>query len=280
MIRARTLWVIVIISSIFTQGKSFRQMTPSKVMRMSFDSQSHRNPRIHGIGNHGLGGLLQAKTTDGLWKIIDGGTDGGCILDQAIAHVRAVKSGTGPHLENVSEDTRCVGLDLGTGTGRFARALVDSELCSSVVGIDSSRQMLKVAHDTKRERPIIYKLGNLFTYYSLPPADVITLSFVLHEMPAANVRILFDKAARALNTGGVIVVVDADPDGPMVLPRWYTDAWEPYMDEYRETFGEFVRTGQFAQYGLQMVVAERTVPGAACIWVFGQLNCSRSDLEY
>ena len=244
-------------------------------MRMSFRGHSHRNPRIHGIGNHGLAGALHAGAADWLWNMVDDRTDGGCILHQAAAHVHAARTAAVHELAS-QDESECVGLDLGTGTGRFAHALVDTGVCSRAVAIDASRPMLRVASANRHGRPVVYPRADVCTMRSLPTADVIALSFVLHEMPAANARVLFGKIADSLKPTGLMVVVDADPIGPSVLPRWYVNAWEPYMDEYVSTFGAFVREREYLRYGLQLVTAERTVPGAACIWIFEVANSSHT----
>jgi SAM-dependent methyltransferase len=73
----------------------------------------------------------------------------------------------------------------------------------------------------------------------LPAAayDLITLQFVCHELPQDATRAVLAEAARLLRPGGVIALVDQDPDSAVIrrLPApiaTLLKSTEPYLEEY------------------------------------------------
>ena len=73
----------------------------------------------------------------------------------------------------------------------------------------------------------------------LPAAayDLITLQFVCHELPQSATRAVMAEAARLLRPGGVIALVDQDPDSAVIrrLPApiaTLLKSTEPYLEDY------------------------------------------------
>ena len=73
----------------------------------------------------------------------------------------------------------------------------------------------------------------------LPAAsvDLITLQFVCHELPADATRAVLREAARLLRPGGVVALVDQDPDSDVIrrLPApiaTLLKSTEPYLEDY------------------------------------------------
>jgi SAM-dependent methyltransferase len=73
----------------------------------------------------------------------------------------------------------------------------------------------------------------------LPSAayDLITLQFVCHELPQSATRAVLAEAARLLRPGGVIALVDQDPDSAVIrrLPApiaTLLKSTEPYLEDY------------------------------------------------
>jgi len=73
----------------------------------------------------------------------------------------------------------------------------------------------------------------------LPAAayDLITLQFVCHELPQSATRAVLAEAARLLRPGGVIALVDQDPDSAVIrrLPApiaTLLKSTEPYLEDY------------------------------------------------
>lgn len=182
-------------------------------------------------------------------------------MDQAALQIRAHR----PPISN--SELSCV-VDLGTGTGRFADALVRNGVCDTVVAIDSSDEMLAVARqETQYATSITFINHNVMTD-PLPQASLITMSFLLHEMPAGNMYQLLRDAALSLDDGGMLAIVDADVEGNTKLPAWYIDRCEPYFPEYQTEFNRYINNKHYERYGLVMLEHVRVVPGAACIWLF------------
>ena len=73
----------------------------------------------------------------------------------------------------------------------------------------------------------------------LPDAsqDLVSLSFVSHELPQAATRAIFAEAMRLLRPGGIFVMCDNDPQSPVIRnlpPPIFTlmKSTEPWSDEY------------------------------------------------
>jgi ubiquinone/menaquinone biosynthesis C-methylase UbiE len=73
----------------------------------------------------------------------------------------------------------------------------------------------------------------------LPSAsfDLVTLQFVCHELPADVTRAVLAEAARLLRPGGVVALVDQDPDSEVIrrLPApvaTLLKSTEPYLEDY------------------------------------------------
>jgi SAM-dependent methyltransferase len=67
--------------------------------------------------------------------------------------------------------------------------------------------------------------------------DLVTLQFVCHELPQAATRAVLAEAARLLRPGGVVALVDQDPDSELIrrLPApiaTLLKSTEPYLEEY------------------------------------------------
>jgi SAM-dependent methyltransferase len=120
-----------------------------------------------------------------------------------------------------------------------------------VEGLDLSAEMLAVARVREAEQriwpasssglalaPISWHHGAAEAT-GLPAAayDLITLQFVCHELPQSASRAVLAEAARLLRPGGVIALVDQDPDSEVIrrLPApiaTLLKSTEPYLEDY------------------------------------------------
>jgi len=113
-----------------------------------------------------------------------------------------------------------------------------------VEGLDLSAQMLAVARVREAEAPR-QGLPPITWHHAaaeatgLPAAayDLITLQFVCHELPQAATRAVLAEAARLLRPGGVVALVDQDPDSEVIrrLPApvaTLLKSTEPYLEDY------------------------------------------------
>lgn len=108
-------------------------------------------------------------------------------------------------------------VDMGTGTGRVLEVL--GPLAGRAVGIDLSREMLAVARANLEHaglRNCMVRQGDI-TQMPLPAAaaDAVTIHQVLHY--AADPAALVAEAARVLEPGGRLAVVDFAPHDQEVL---------------------------------------------------------------
>jgi ubiquinone/menaquinone biosynthesis C-methylase UbiE len=108
-----------------------------------------------------------------------------------------------------------------------------------VEGLDLSPQMLAVARVRDPEGRIAawHHAAAEATGLELGAYDLITLQFVCHELPGEATCAVLREAARLLRPGGVIAVVDQDPDSEVIrrLPApiaTLLKSTEPYLEDY------------------------------------------------
>mmetsp|Transcript_1413 Transcript_1413/g.4565 ORF Transcript_1413/g.4565 Transcript_1413/m.4565 type:complete len:368 (+) Transcript_1413:1407-2510(+) len=140
-----------------------------------------------------------------------------------------------------------VGCSTGVSTRYLARAFPEAE----VTGLDLSPHFLSVAmlrqepdfrplfeEEEPVQKNISYMHAN-FEHSGLGAGeyDVVMLQFVIHELPAAPTKAMAEEAMRVLRPGGVLALVDNDPQSPVIqnLPAAIFSlmkSTEPHSDEY------------------------------------------------
>jgi len=138
-------------------------------------------------------------------------------------------------------------LDMGCSVGVGTLGLLDwlerragGDTAAPVVeGLDLSPQMLAVARVRDPEGRIAawHHAAAESTGLEGDAYDLITLQFVCHELPAGATRAVLREAARLLHPGGVIALVDQDPDSEVIrrLPApiaTLLKSTEPYLADY------------------------------------------------
>jgi ubiquinone/menaquinone biosynthesis C-methylase UbiE len=108
-----------------------------------------------------------------------------------------------------------------------------------VSGLDLSPQMLAVARVRDPQGRIEAWHHAAAEATGLPAAgfDLITLQFVCHELPAGATRAVLAEAARLLRPGGVLAMVDQDPQSETIrsMPAplaTLLKSTEPYLADY------------------------------------------------
>jgi ubiquinone/menaquinone biosynthesis C-methylase UbiE len=96
-------------------------------------------------------------------------------------------------------------LDIGSGTGEFARCLASS--AKHVTGVDLSPEMARVARERSRQYPNIdYVVGDIMQMDLSPETyDCVASIATLHHMSLASA---LEKAKAALKSGGVLLALD------------------------------------------------------------------------
>ena len=138
-------------------------------------------------------------------------------------------------------------LDMGWSVGVGTLALLDwlegrgdaADSAPSVEGLDLSPQMLAVARvrDSQGRIAAWHHAAAEASGLEGGAYDLITLQFVCHELPAEATRAVLREVARLLRPGGVIALVDQDPDSEVIrrLPApiaTLLKSTEPYLEDY------------------------------------------------
>ena len=147
-------------------------------------------------------------------------------------------------LEEYIPDTVTNILDLGCSVGistltlhRYFTYRQDTPI--NTIGLDLSPYMLAVAKTTDKKQEISqwqHGLGEA-TGLADNSLDLVTLQFVIHELPRQATKNIFKEVLRILKPGGVIGVVDNNPASPVIQgmpPVLFTlmKSTEPWSDDY------------------------------------------------
>ena len=136
-----------------------------------------------------------------------------------------------------------LGCSVGVGTLALRQWLQDRDPEAGadlrVEGLDLSPYMLAVAKVRDGDSRIAawHHAAAEATGLESGSYDLITLQFVCHELPADASRAVLREAARLLRLGGVIALVDQDPESELIrrLPApvaTLLKSTEPYLEDY------------------------------------------------
>ena len=135
-------------------------------------------------------------------------------------------------------------LDLGCSVGistlelhRYFSARQDSKI--NTVGLDLSPYMLAVAKTIDPKQEVAQWLHSLGEATGLADnsLDLVTLQFVIHELPHQATEAILQEVCRILKPGGVIGIVDNNPASTVIQslpPVLFTlmKSTEPWSDDY------------------------------------------------
>ncbi|WP_326521071.1 class I SAM-dependent methyltransferase [Leptothoe kymatousa] len=135
-------------------------------------------------------------------------------------------------------------LDIGCSVGISTRALHSyygkiQNHPVRTVGLDLSPYMLSVAKLQDKDQQVSQWLHAKAENTGLPDAsfDLITLQFVVHELPREITQAIFQEAQRLLRPGGCLAIVDNNPQSSVIQnlpPVLFTlmKSTEPWSDDY------------------------------------------------
>lgn len=135
-------------------------------------------------------------------------------------------------------------LDIGCSVGlstlplhRYYQGLRNTPV--RTVGLDLSPYMLVVAQNRDVNHEITQWLHAKAEETGLPEQsfDLVTLQFVIHELPRQATQCIFKEALRILRPGGYLAIVDNNPKSPVIQnlpPVLFTlmKSTEPWSDDY------------------------------------------------
>ncbi len=144
------------------------------------------------------------------------------------------------HRSGKVRDILDIGCSVGISTLSIHRHYTqDQEQPVRTIGLDLSPYMLAVAktHDTEGEISAWMHARAEDTGLPSESFDLITLQFVTQELPREAAVDIFREARRLLRVGGMIALVDSDPQSPVVQglpPVLFTlmKSTEPWSDDY------------------------------------------------
>lgn len=130
-------------------------------------------------------------------------------------------------------------LDIGCSVGISALALSRFYPQVQTYGLDLSPHMLSVAklRDTEGEVTEWRHAKAEETGFADQFFDVVTLQFMIHELPRQATQEIFQEILRILRPGGCVAIVDNDPKSEVIQnlpPALFTlmKSTEPWSDDY------------------------------------------------
>ncbi|MDP2052685.1 MAG: class I SAM-dependent methyltransferase [Acidobacteriota bacterium] len=119
-------------------------------------------------------------------------------------------------------------VDLGTGSGALAQAILKARPRARLIGIDEDPGMLAMAE--KRLRGRIQAIEGDFEYTVIPRCDVISASFALHHIPTGRRKAaIYKRCFAALRPGGMLVSADCCLAASKVLQQTHHAEWLAHL---------------------------------------------------
>jgi len=157
-------------------------------------------------------------------------------------------------------------LDVATGTGKQAFAFARKGY--DVVGVDLSRDMLRVAKkNNKHENAQLAIADARGMPFENSLFDVACVSFALHDVPLAAKKKVLKEMARVAKPNGVIVVVDYASPETRTLKCVLNRFARFYESKYYSEYAKLDLKALLEKNGIE---TKREIPvllGAAKIWV-------------
>ena len=147
-------------------------------------------------------------------------------------------------------------LDLCTGTATNAIKISQILPETKIVGIDVSRDMLRVAKDKIQKNSVknvkLYSMDATSTKFKNKCFDKVLISLVLHELEETLVEKILKEAARVLKDDGRIIVTEWEPSCSL----WRKVLFFPIHVLEPKPYRKFIRKDlyeYFKSFGLEIV---------------------------
>lgn len=185
---------------------------------LSINTPYYYNPKIHSLGNIGIGGKLHANLAYTSTKIIDNIRYNGRNIRKEIFQ---------PYLhENKNILDLCCGVGLSTPPGQ--------------IGIDTSYEMINIAkkNEKRANKNTHFCFGNAETFRPKKSIDIVTCMFAFHEIPNyAHIRIIHNALIIAKEE---FIIVDIAPNYKNKNPPEIMLKGEPYLINYLNTIEDIL----------------------------------------
>lgn len=134
-------------------------------------------------------------------------------------------------------------VDLGTGSGALAAAILKVRPKARLIGIDADASMLSAAQ--RRLRGRIDTIEDDFELARIPRCDVVSASFSLHHVDTGRRKAaLYKRCFAALRDGGMLVSADCFLAMSGKLRKRHREAWLQHLQKKysRKKAEQFLRT--------------------------------------
>lgn len=142
------------------------------------------------------------------------------------------------YLPETIEQALDIGCSVGISTQALHQHLKGRSPQVQTTGLDLSPYMLAVAKLRDQDQQIQWHHGKAeATHFADNSVDIVTLQFVLHELPNQATCDIFRECLRILKPGGCFAITDNNPKSPVIQglpPALFVlmKSTEPWSDEY------------------------------------------------
>lgn len=131
-------------------------------------------------------------------------------------------------------------VDVGCGIGISTSFIRKASPESFILGIDLSPFFLHETEDVGKAYFMHRDIGD--TRIMSNSVDIVSISYVLHELPVEEIQVVLKETNRILKKGGILAILDINISSSSEILKFVFDKTEPYMNEYmlfskiKETF--------------------------------------------
>ncbi len=172
-------------------------------------------------------------------------------------------------------------IDLGTGTGALAAAILDGKAGARVHMIDIDPAMLetaraRVAKHGDRAAPTLASFDA-----PLPPCDAVVASLALHHVPERERKTaLYRRIHAALRPGGILAIADATvhedgPENARIFEMWAAEMGRHGIEraEASALFATWAGEDRYYPLAAELeMLAEAGFARPECFWKYGPMT--------
>lgn len=172
-------------------------------------------------------------------------------------------------------------IDLGTGTGALAAAILAAHPSARVKCVDIDPAMLETARGRLASFADRAELVHASFDAALPPCDAVVASLALHHVPELErKRALYTRIHDALRPGGCLIIADATvhEDGPERAAAF--DVWSRWMAQHGiaqpeadALFAKWAGEDRYYPLAIELrLLADAGFARPECFWKYGPVS--------